>query len=424
MPRRAYLTAAQAAEALGVTRPTLYAYVSRGQLRSEAVPNDPKQRRYHREDIERLQHVKAARRDPHGAGARGLHWGGPVLESGITLIDGGRLYYRGRDAIELAETATVEQAAALLWDTPEPDRARLFEQPPVLSAAELAPVRRMIHEPFGQLQTALVLAAEKDVAALDLTPNGVRYAGARIIRLLASVVARPRAASAPVHQMIQQAWAPGTREVGEVIRMALVLCADHELNVSAFTGRCTASAGASPYDVVIAALAALKGFRHGGASARALALLVEANSPTHARAAFADRLRQGGPVPGFGHPLYPDGDPRAVVLLRMARASGRASRWTEIAQAWKTGVSVLHQPPNLDFGLAAIARAYELPVQAPLVLFALGRTIGWIAHAMEEYPSGALIRPRARYIGPPAEHGEKPLRRAVLASSRTGAPRA
>jgi citrate synthase len=403
MPTRTYLTAAQAAETLGVTRPTLYAYVSRGQLRSEPVPDRPKDRRYHREDIERLQQLKATRRDPQSAGARGLHWGGPVLESGVTLIDGGRVYYRGRDAVEFAETATVEQAAAWLWDVPEADRLTLFAQAPVLSAADLALVRRTTDDPFGQLQAALVVAGSKDVAALDLTPRGVRHAGARIIRLLASVSGRTRPPSAPVHQMIHAAWAPASRHAGEVIRTALVLCADHELNVSAFTGRCTASAGASPYDVVIAALAALKGFRHGGASGRALALISEADSPARARAALAERLRQGGPVAGFGHPLYPDGDPRAVALLRLARSSGHKAAWAGINHAWKAGTSMLHQEPNLDFGLAAITRACELPAHAPLILFALGRTIGWIAHAMEEYASGALIRPRARYVGPPPE---------------------
>jgi citrate synthase len=400
MTRRTYLTATQAAETLGVTRPTLYAYVSRGLLRSEPVPHRPKERRYHNEDVERLQQVKAARRDPQSAAARGLHWGGPVLESGITLIDGGRLYYRGSDAVAFAASATVEQAAALLWDMPEPSRAGLFNQPPVLSSADLARIRGTTLDPFGQLQVALAVAASTDVAALDLTPSGVRHTGARIIRLLASVAARPRRASTPIHGVIQQAWTPASHHVGEVIRTALVLCADHELNVSAFTGRCVASAAASPYEVVAAALAALKGFRHGGASARALALLTEADSPKHARAAFAERLRQGGPIAGFGHPLYPDGDPRAAALLELARTSGHAA-WPHIREAWKAGVSVLHQEPNLDFGLAAITCAYELPAHAPLVLFALGRTIGWIAHAMEEYASGALIRPRARYVGPP-----------------------
>ena len=110
-----YLTAQQAADALGVTRATLYAYTSRGQLRSEPVAGRPRERRYYREDVERLKERKEARRDPSKAAAQGLHWGGPVLESGITLIHNGRLYYRGRDAVTLAETSSVEQVAALLW---------------------------------------------------------------------------------------------------------------------------------------------------------------------------------------------------------------------------------------------------------------------------------------------------------------------
>ena len=112
---RYYLTAKQAADALGVTRATLYAYTSRGQLRSEPVSGRPRERRYYREDVEHLKERKEARRDPARAAARGLHWGGPVMESGITLIHNGRFYYRGRDAVKLAETASAEQVAALLW---------------------------------------------------------------------------------------------------------------------------------------------------------------------------------------------------------------------------------------------------------------------------------------------------------------------
>src|SRR5215470_7741492 len=97
-----FLTASQAADTLGVTKATLYAYTSRGQLRSEPVPFRPRERRYHRQDIERLRERKEVRRDPAKAASRGLHWGSPALESGITLIQNGRLYYRGRDAVKLA----------------------------------------------------------------------------------------------------------------------------------------------------------------------------------------------------------------------------------------------------------------------------------------------------------------------------------
>src|SRR5260221_8834056 len=150
-----YLTARQAADALGVTRATLYAYASRGQVRSEPLPERPRERRYQREDVERLTQRQEARRDPAQAAARGLHWGGPVLESGITLIHGGRFYYRGQDAAALAETATLEQAADLLWAADETERERLFEQPCALPAGELKQLRTCTKDPFTLLQAAL-----------------------------------------------------------------------------------------------------------------------------------------------------------------------------------------------------------------------------------------------------------------------------
>jgi citrate synthase len=402
-----YLTATQAAHTLGVTRPTLYAYASRGQLRSEAVPGRPKERRYHREDVERLQQRKEARRDPHGAAARGLHWGGPVLESGITLIHDGRLYFRGRDAVRMAETASVEQVAALLWAVNDTEQERLFEQPSVLSPRRLAQLRTCTKDPFSQLQIALSVAATVDTASFDLRPAAVRQTGARIIRLLTSIITGHTRPQATIHRALQAAWAPKTQKVSDVIRTALVLCADHELNVSAFTARCAASAGASPFDVVSAAMATLKGYKHGGASERVLALLAEAGTPQRARVAVANHLRRGESAPGFGHPLYPAGDPRAVLLLRLAHAAGHEVAWQPIRNLWRSGSALLHEGPNLDFGLAAVTRTYALPDQAPLLLFALGRTVGWIAHAIEEYASGQLIRPRARYVGPPPEDGDE-----------------
>src|SRR5882724_6453877 len=110
-----HLTSGEAAAALGVTRATLYAYTSRGQLRSEPVPGQPRERRYFWEDVERLRDRKEARRDPSKAAARGLHWGSPVLESGITLIHEGKLYYRGHDVLKLAQHKTLEEVAELLW---------------------------------------------------------------------------------------------------------------------------------------------------------------------------------------------------------------------------------------------------------------------------------------------------------------------
>ncbi|HZS62285.1 MAG TPA: citrate synthase family protein, partial [Gemmatimonadaceae bacterium] len=345
-----YLTAPQAAEALGVTLPTLYAYASRGQLRSEPVPGRTRERRYLKQDVERLRDRKAARRDPAKAAAKGLAWGDPVLESGITLIRDGHLYYRGHDAAALAEQASLETVAELLWQGNAPfDRA----PPPV-------PRIPANGDPLGMCQATLPLAGAADPAAYDLRPSAVRHSGARIVRLMASIIAG-RDVRGPIHTL----WG---QKVGEVVRTALVLCADHELNVSAFSARCTASAGASPYDVVTAALATLKGHRHGGQSERAAAMLLEPRG-------IEDRLRRGEHVPGFGHPLYPDGDPRAAVLLRVAEASPNQDLWRQVRRVERTGRTLLDEHPNVDFALAAVARVYRLPRHAPIILFALGRTV-------------------------------------------------
>jgi citrate synthase len=420
MADRRFLSAAQAADALGVTRATLYAYASRGQVHSEPMPGDPKVRRYHRDDIERLRERKELRRDPARAAERGLHWGSPVLPSGITLIQDGALYYRGQNALALADSATLETVAELLWDADASERGRLFEQPCPLSPRQLARLRTNSRDPIATLQMALPLAAAKDSAGHDLRPAAVRRTGARIMRLVAAIVARRLAGSARVegrarsgqaetteriHVSLQRAWAPRNPAVADVVRTALILCADHELNVSAFTARCVASAGSSPYDTVSAALAALKGNRHGGESSRVAALLAEIGSPARTRAVVANRLRQGERIPGFGHPLYPAGDPRAERLIRLAERSGQAREWALVRSVRAAAMDLLQDLPNLDFGLAAIARTYRLPEQAPLLLFALGRTAGWIAHAIEQYADATLIRPRARYTGPPVRSG-------------------
>jgi citrate synthase len=396
---RYYLTAHQAADGLGVTKATLYAYTSRGQLRSEPVPGQPRERRYYREDVERLRERKDTRRDPAKAAARGLHWGSPVLESGITLIQKGRLYYRGQDAVTLAETASLEQVTELLWESEGVERERLFVQRQMLSPGLLARLRASTKDPLTLLQAALPIAGALDLKAYDLRPAAVRQTGARILRLLTNITAG-RESYDPIHLALQAGWAPKRPAAGSAIRTALVLSADHELNVSAFAARCAASAQATPYDVVSAAIATLKGSLHGGATERVSSLFTETETPRRARTVLADRLRRGDRIPGFGHPLYPAGDPRAALLLRLAEASGNTAEWRLVRSLAKAGSELLHDLPNLDFALVAVARTYGLPERAPLLLFALGRTVGWIAHAIEQYADGNLIRPRARYTGP------------------------
>ena len=406
MPEDRFLTAQEAVAELGISLATLYAYASRGMLRSEAVPGDPRARRYPWADVQKLKEKKELRKDPEKAAPKALSWGAPVLESALTLVQDGRLYYRGRDVIELARNATVEEVAALLWTGDSADAGRLFqERPPVLPPwtkglfkEDLSPVERC--------QVALPLAGASDLAAWDLRPAAVAATGARILRFLAGVAAgRPPGRS--VAATLQQGWASDGSDRSDgigPISAALILAADHELNVSAFTARCVASASANPYDVVSAGLAALKGARHGGHTERVEMLFREAGSASGARRALADHLRRGEEIPGFGQPLYPDGDPRGKALLDLASEIAPESPAVELARALaEAGRELIRERPTIDLGLVTLARALGLSECTPLALFALGRTIGWLGHAIEEYGLGRLIRPRAAYTGEPPE---------------------
>ena len=395
-----FLTAQEAAAELGISLATLYAYASRGMLRSEPAPGDPRARRYAREEVLRLKERKELRRDPEKAAPKALSWGMPVLESALTLIQDGRLYYRGRDAVELARTSTLEEVAALLWTGDPGEAGRLFAGEPLRIDLPLFPPELSVVE---RCQAALPIAGAADLAALDLRPAALPFTGARILRFLAETAAGlPSPPSAPIAEILQAGWAPERPEAAGPIGAALILAADHELNVSAFTARCVASAAASPWDMVSAGLAALKGARHGGHTARVEALFREVGSADRTRQVLADRLRRGEEIPCFGHRLYPDGDPRGKALLEMAAGIAPGSPAVQTALAIATiGGELLREHPTIDLGLVALSRALDLPERTPLALFALGRTVGWIGQAIEEYGLHRLIRPRAAYTGEP-----------------------
>jgi citrate synthase len=395
-----YLTASEAAAVLGVSLPTLYSYVSRGMLRSEPVAGHPRVKRYLREDVARLVERKEIRSDPAKAAARSLHWGAPVLDSSLALIDGGRIYYRGRDALELAQLASVEEVAALLWSGDPKEAGTLFTKQSEELPREIKDVlKRTSHlGPVERCQLALPLGAAVDPAAYDLRPMAVARTGARILRLLVSAMC---GAADPglIDVSLQEAWLPRRKTAAAALRAALILCADHELNVSTFTARCIASARATPYEVVIGALAAMKGRRHGGHTAEVEALFRETGRARRLREILVNRLRQGERLPGFGHPLYPNGDPRAALLLSFASKLGRGAVLEIAGSLVEVARSLTGEHPTVDFALVTLARSLGLPAESPLALFSLGRAMGWIAHAIEQYADARLIRPRARYIG-------------------------
>lgn len=395
-----YLSAGRAAEELGVSLATLYAYVSRGMIRSEAVGGKKRNRRYRAEDVRRLRERKERRRDPDGVLEGVLHWGTPVMESGITLIDDGRLYYRGRDVLDLAGRKSIEEVAALIWAGDEAMAPDIFPPGEFEPSERIGTVLRSVSgmPPVEIFQVLLPLAAAEDPAAYDLRPRAVARTGARILRLMTSVASGQDAPG--LAEKLGRGWSWQEVGAGALIDAALVLCADHELPVSTFASRCVASSGATPYAVVLAGLAALGGVKHGGEIELAEAFLGEVEVAGDARAVISGRLRRGERIPGFGHSLYPEGDPRGAALLRLTAEAYPQASAIELSEAVAGEIlRLLGGRPTVDFALAIVARGLGLPAGGAVALFGLGRTVGWIGHAIEQYEGDSLIRPRARYVG-------------------------
>lgn len=380
-----WLAATDVLDRLGLKPQTLYAYVSRGLLAARPDPVDSRRSLYRAEDVAALaaRRGRSRRRSEVAAGA--MTWGEPVLSSAISTVRHGRPWYRGRDALLLAETETLESVARLLRggdgvtlkrsDRPDPPAAG-----PPLSRAFLALAARAAEAPPALGQPALVRSAE---AAL-------------LLDIFADALAA-ETDSGSIHLRLAKSWRLGPGGPGaDLIRRALVLLADHELNPSAFASRVAASTGASLAACALAGLAALSGPRHGGAPAALGRLRYEALA-RGAEAAVADRLSEDRGLPGFGHPLYPEGDPRADALLDRFTPADDLRRLADQVRT-TTGLA-----PNIDFALVALCDHLAAPEGAALSLFAAARCAGWLAHALEQAQDGGLIRPRARYTGPPPE---------------------
>jgi citrate synthase len=380
-----YLTATEAAAELGVSIATLYAYVSRGMITSEAKPGS-RSRLYRADDVRALRsrHIETPRtNDPL------LLTGQGAMESRLTLISEGRLFYRGVDVEELARHASLEAVATLLWDQQGDD-----------PFAELggAVMRPKIRPLLSRMISGLTLAADQDVAAHDRSPAGTARTGARILRHLVGLATGATHYDLPIHAATAAGWQ--RPKAAEIIRAALVVSADHELTKTTVAVRIAASTRASPYRAVTSGLACIDGPWHAGVSERVARLFGEIDQPKATERVLAAYLRRGEDIPGFGLPVYNDIDPRARALLAAARSHVPGHPALALADAVICSVDKLtRQQPNYFFAIVAASRAAGLPDDAPLALFAIGRTVGWVAHVIEQYEVPKLARARARYVG-------------------------
>jgi citrate synthase len=388
------LTTQEVARRLGVKPETVYAYVSRGLLDSARGPGgrnstfDPKQ-------VDRL----AARRRRAGPLAIG---------TGVTLIDESRYYYRGVDVAELARGYSYEAVAEWLWTGVLEPGVRFTAPEDAVRTARVAIEALPRHSALmDRLRVAVVAAAVADPLRFELTGSAVTATARSLIATL--VESLPLLGSdAPTRASLAQRLWPRlsarqpTEQMIQCVDAALVLLIDHDLAASTLAARVAASARANPYAVVSAGLGALEGPLHGAASGLAHRMLAECLDRGTAAPVVADQLRAGRRIPGLGHRVYPAADPRASLLFTMLEQVPGAQPVIEMANEVVTTagrVRPLH--PNVDLALAVLSLTAAMPADAGEVIFAVGRTAGWVAHALEEYSERPLrMRPSGQYTGP------------------------
>lgn len=395
------VTAREAADLLGVSKETLYAYVSRGHLQSFPRQSGSRERMYRKAELMELQHRRSFRRDPESAASGVIEFGTPILTTAISMVTDDEHGYRGIPSRELAARYRFEQVCDFLWTgvrgaaglparNPAWDEA--IDTALIPDIAELTPVERMqVLLPCLERQSLHAYGAR----VAHLLPSAVR-----IVQYLASVSAgRPFEKS--VSATLASAWDVDAARLDTLLTMV----ADHELNIATFTARCAASAGASLHQAVIAGLASLQGYKHlVGQVMEARTFFQEVLETGDPERIVRRYLQRRAPIPGFHNPyrsLYPERDPRVATMLANLADRPGTDLLHETIDLVVTGT---RENPRIDFALGVTEPLLGLPRDSIFSLIATGRTAGIIAHVLEQFTSDRVIRPRARYTGAVA-HG-------------------
>ncbi|MET7798324.1 citrate synthase [Streptomyces decoyicus] len=394
------LSTREAADRLGVKPETVYAYVSRGQLTSRREPG-ARGSTFDAKEIEALAR-RAGRREPSTSG------GELSVRTGITLIDHEHCYFRGVDTSDLASHYSYEEVAEWLWTGEMHPGIRFTAPQDALSAAHRA-VKALPTDsgPMDQLRVAVIAAAAADPLRFDLSEDTVIGTARSLIPTLVDALPSRAPNQRAADTLATRLWSRLTPEPADaaalrVLDAALVQLIDHDLAASTFAVRVAASARAHPYAIVSAGFGALDGVLHGAASGLAHRMLLEVLDRGSAAAVVADHLRAGRRVPGLGHRLYPGEDPRARALFRLLEDVPRARPALQAArQVISTTARHAELHANVDLALAVLTVSTGMPAEAGETIFAIARTVGWIAHALEEYAERPLrMRPSGQYHGP------------------------
>ncbi len=387
----------EAAEILGVSKATLYSYVSRGMLTSRVRAPGSRARVYDRSELMALKHRNSFRKDPETAAAEVIEFGIPILTTAISQITETEHSYRGVSSSELASEFTFEQVAEFLWTgrwngSTLPDTDPAWSEP--LDMSLLDGLDRTL-TPIEQMQSILPKLQHRNLGAYRTAPEALLGSAVELIRYLAYLSTgcdKPGSISA----CMAEVW--GVDQ--SALETLLIVVADHELNIATFTARCAASAGATLYQSVLAGLAALQGYRHlFGQVSEAKAFMEEVIAAGDARAVVKSYLRRRGAIPGVQNPyrrLYSGPDPRVVTLIENLQDT---EHYGLLQKTLALVDQATQEPPRIDFALAVSEPLLGLPRDSIHSIIAIGRTAGMIAHVFEQYGSERVIRPRARYVG-------------------------
>lgn len=385
-----YMTAQEAAGVLNVSLPTLYTYVSRKNIRAHKARGS-RVSRYLRSDIEQIKAgiAPASSRDA----APGL-----TGTSAITLMTEAGSFYRGISAVHLAEDATLEEVARLLWDAGgfDPFEASTLTAPTNMDALLKACAS------YNALDRATMLLPAIEAAnprAHDLGKQGFLRSGADVMRWFAAWMLRQSTpAKGPLHRYIGATTKCGPK-LEDAVRRVLVLSADQALHPATYVARAAASTGATPYRCVIAGLSATMGKRlpavRVGSFARFMAEIENASDPTEP---VRIRVRESEDVPGFGFSPFDAPDPRSAALwssLRTLLATDR--NFARFERAINLASELSGQQPDFAFLAAYVNRRIGAEPDANLVR--LARIAGWVAHAWEQQSDMPLVRWKVNYNG-------------------------
>ena len=389
-----YVTSKEATELLKIKYSTLYSYVHDKKIRSIVSPSNKKKRLYNSKDIESLLANKKTE-SARTISNRALHWGTPVLETRISHISDDNLFYRSYPIKYLAKEYTFEQVTSYLW-TGDFIQSKTFFNNNTRTLKE-----KHLDHTAQAIQIFLAKLGMEDLEGQII--HDVPTLGAIIIQKIVNGITN-NFSNEEIHVKLAKYFCPDVKHADELIKASLIVIADHDLNASSFTARVVASTGANLYQVLIAGLSALTGYKHGGNTLKiemfVKELLIELDIEKNLK------NRKEEIIIGFGHKLYSNTDIRAEILLKLlGEKFGQETRFQVIKKVERSCINESGKKPNVDFALYAVAyvlrKKFDSVSDFAFFLFALGRMAGWIAHTVEEYAQNELIRPRSEYIGPP-----------------------